>query len=169
MPPKSIHQQIVLFLSSLMLYFVRSRNLGEVMIAPFAMRLHPDAPVREPDLLFIAQEHLDRLTADRLEGPADLIVEVISDSSVARDRADKFYEYQEASVGEYWIIDPRPGKERVDFYQLQPNGRYQAALPDADGRYHAAIVPGFSFDVNWLWQDPLPDPLTALQTIVPSC
>jgi len=167
MPPKIIHQHIVFFLSMLLSLYTRPRSLGVVMIAPVAMQLHQDDPLREPDILFIAQEHLDRLTADRLEGPADLIVEVVSDSSVARDRADKFYEYQEAGVGEYWIIDPRSGKERVDFYQLQGDGRYQAALPDAQGRYHAAIVPGFRFDVNWLWQDPLPDPLTALQTIAP--
>jgi Uma2 family endonuclease len=125
MPPKVIHQHIVGFLYMLLSLYTRPRNLGMVMVAPVAMQLRPHDPLREPDILFIAQEHLDRLTTDRLEGLADLIVEVVSDSSVARDRADKFYEYQEAGVGEYWIIDPRPGKERVDFYQLQPNGRYR--------------------------------------------
>jgi Uma2 family endonuclease len=134
MPPKVIHQHIVFFMSMLLALYTRPRNLGMVKVAPVAMQLHPHDPLREPDILFVAQEHCDRLTADRLEGPADLIVEVVSDISVARDRADKFYEYQEAGVGEYWIIDPRPGKERVDFYQLQGNGRYQATLPDADGR-----------------------------------
>ena len=167
MPPNTIHQRIVLFLSSLMLYFARSRNLGEVLAAPFTMLVSPDAPAREPDILFVARDHLDRLTPQRLEGPADLIVEVVSDSSVARDRADKFYEYQEAGVQEYWIIDPRPGKERVDFYQLQADGRYQAALPDEQGRYHAAVLPGFWIEVAWLWQETLPDPLTALQQIAP--
>ena len=168
MPPKIIHQHIVFFLSMLLSLYTRPRNMGVVMIAPVAMQLHPHDPLREPDILFLTQEHRDRLTADRLEGAADLIVEVVSDSSVARDRADKFYEYQEAGIGEYWIVDPRPGKQRVDFYQLQDDGRYQAALPDAEGRYHAAIVPGFWFDVNWLWQEPLPDPLDALQQIIAS-
>jgi Uma2 family endonuclease len=167
MPPKTIHQQLVLFLSSLMLYFARSRNLGEVLIAPFAMRTGPEAPAREPDILFVAREHLDRLTTDRLEGAADLIIEVVSDSSLARDRADKFYEYQEAGVREYWIIDPRPGKERADFYQLMPDGKYQAALPDADGRYRAEVLPGFWLRVDWLWQEQLPDPLLVLREIAP--
>jgi Uma2 family endonuclease len=168
MPPKIIHQQIIGFLYIVLSLYARSRNLGVVMVAPVAMQLGPGAPFREPDLLFLAEEHRDRLTADRLEGAADLIVEVVSDSSVARDRVDKFYEYQEAGVAEYWLIDPRPGKERVDFYQLQGDGRYQAALPDAQGRYHAAVVPGFWIDVHWLWQEPLPDPLGALQQIVAS-
>jgi hypothetical protein len=54
----------------------------------------------------------------------------------------------------------------VDFYQLQSDGRYQDALPDTHGHYHVAVVPGFWLDVNWLWQEPLPDPLAALQQII---
>ncbi len=103
--PKVIHQQIGGFLYIMLSLYARSRSLGVVMIAPVAMQLCPHDPLREPDLLFVAQEHRDRLTVDRLKGPADLIVEVVFDSSVARDRADKFYEYQEAGVG--GILDHR--------------------------------------------------------------
>jgi len=165
MPPKDRHQAIVGFLHIVLSLFANLFNLGVVRVAPFEMRVRPDGPAREPDLLFIARDHLDRLTPERLEGPADLVVEVISDDSVARDRADKFYEYQEAGVREYWLIDPRPDKERADFYQLTPEGRFQAALPDADGRYHAAVLPDFWFRPDWLWQETLPDPLTALAEI----
>jgi Uma2 family endonuclease len=66
-------------------------QLGRLIPAPFEMRATPDGASREPDLLFVAKEHLDRLTQDRLNGPADLVVEVISDDSLGRDRADKFY------------------------------------------------------------------------------
>ncbi len=45
-------------------------------------------------------------------GMADLVIEVVSDDSVARDRADKFYEYQTAGIQEYWIIDPHPIRKR---------------------------------------------------------
>ncbi len=167
MPPKTIHQQLSGFLYYLIVSYVRFFNLGEVITAPFEMRVLPGRASREPDLLFVAREHLDRLTPERLEGAADLVVELISDSSVARDRDDKFYEYQEAGVREYWIIDPRPGKERADFYHLTPQRKYQAVLPDADGRYHSAVLPGFWLNPEWMWQDPLPNPLTLLATIAP--
>lgn len=164
-PPLDRHQALVGFLHILMSLFVNLHNLGILRLAPFEMRTRPDLPPREPDLFFLAQEHLDRLHSERLAGPADLVVEIISDSSVARDRADKFYEYQAGGVREYWIIDPRPGKERTDFYHLLPDGKYQAALPDAANRYHSVVLPGFWLRIDWLWQAPLPDPLLALAEI----
>ena len=167
MPPKTIHQRIAGFLYNLLSLYARFFNLGEVIPAPFEMRLWPDRASREPDILFIAREHQERLTAERLEGPADLVVEFISDTSVVRDRDDKFYEYQEAGVPEYWIVDPRPGKQRADFYCLTPEGKYQAVLPDANGQYHPAVLPGFWFDPRWMWQEPLPDPVVLLARIAP--
>jgi Uma2 family endonuclease len=131
------------------------------------MLIHPDSRPREPDLVFIAAENLGRLTDKRLNGPADLAIEVLSDESVGRDRDDKFYEYQDGGVREYWIIDPRPGKERVDCYWLTPEGRYQAILPDATGRYHARVLPDFWFHPDWLRQEPLPNPLLVLAEIAP--
>ncbi len=101
MPPKTRHQDIATFLATLLRLFVDFFRLGEVLTALFEMKATPNSPAREPDILFVAREHQDRLTEDRLEGPADLIVEFISDDSVHRDRVRKFYEYQGAGVGEW--------------------------------------------------------------------
>ena len=163
MPPGTRHQQVQAFLTTLLTLFVEHFGLGQLLPAPFEMRLARSA--REPDLLFIAAAHLDRLDAQRLSGPADLVVEIIAPESVARDRADKFDEYQAAGVGEYWVIDVRPGQERADFWLLDANGRYRAILPDADGMVHAAVLPGFWLDVAWLWQNPLPSALAAFAEI----
>lgn len=166
MPPKIRHQQVVAFLLQLMGLFSQLFQLGRLLPAPLEMRATPDGSAREPDLLFIAQEHLDRLTDARLSGPADLIVEVVSDDSVSRDRSDKFYEYQAAGVQEYWIIDPRPGYERADFYVLDPKGRYQPVPIDPDGRYRSTVLAGFWFEVEWVLSATSPDVLQALAQIV---
>jgi Uma2 family endonuclease len=166
MPPKEPHQRVVAFLISLMTLFIQLYNLGRLLPAPFEMRAVPDGPAREPDLIFVAREHLDRLSQERLSGPADLVVEVISDDSVARDRADKFYEYQEARVREYWILDSRPGRERTDFYVLDDKGRYRPVPPDSDGRYHSTVLSGFWLAVDWVTSVEPPAVLTALAQIV---
>ncbi len=64
------------------------------------MKLSPEGSAREPDLLFAAEAHRARITPRRIQGPADLVVEVISPESAARDRSEKFDEYQQAGVRE---------------------------------------------------------------------
>lgn len=168
MPPNNKHQVAAGFFYTLISLFVRAFNLGEVRIAPYEMRATPEGAAREPDILFVTAAHRDRITAQRLAGPADLIVEVVSPESVGRDRGEKFYEYEEAGIPEYLILDPRAGKERVDFYRLTEDGKYLAVLPDRDGRYHSAVLPGFWFQSSWLRQDPIPDPLLTLAEIAPA-
>ncbi len=109
---------------------------------------------REPDVLFVAREHLDRVLFTRVEGPADLVVEIVSPESRVRDRGEKFYEYQEGGVGEYWLIEP--DTRRAEFYQLDPDGIYQLVLPDAAGVYRSRAMDGLWVRVAWLWQEPLP-------------
>jgi Uma2 family endonuclease len=167
MPPKIAHQRLQNILSTLMTDYAEAFDLGEVLTAPCEMLLMSGRIAREPDILFVAKEHSERLTEDRLEGPADLVVEFLSDSSVTRDRDVKFYEYEAAGIPEYWIFDPRRKKERVDFYQLGPDGKYRAMALDDDGRYHSRSLPGFWIKPSWFWQAPLPNPLTLLAQIAP--
>ena len=166
MPPKEPHQRVVTFLLQLLGLFSELFRLGRLLPAPFEMRATPDGPAREPDLLFIASAHLERLTEARLSGPADLVVEVVSDDSVARDRAEKFYEYQAAGVPEYWIIDPPPGRERVDFYVLGDKGRYRPVPVGSDGRYQSTVLQGFWLQVDWILAPEPPEVLPALAQIV---
>ena len=96
-----------------------------------------------------------------LDGPADLAVEIISPESRARDQGDKFYEYEQGGVPEYWLIDPV--REQAEFYQRSANGFYLPVAPDAQGRYHSAALPGLWLEVGWLWQTPLPPLLNVLK------
>jgi Uma2 family endonuclease len=116
-----------------------------------------------PDLLFLAKEHLGRLRESHIEGPADLVVEIVSKESRGRDRGEKFYEYAEGGVPEYWLLDPQ--LEQAEFYQLDAQGRYQMVAPDDSGIYHAKVVAGFWLRVAWLWHQPLPDPVQVLLEI----
>ncbi len=165
MPPKIYHQNLVSFLTTLLRSFVDFLDLGHVLTAPSEMRVYPDGRAREPDILFVATENSHRLEENRLTGPADLIVEVISTESVARDRTEKFYEYQEAGVREYWLIDPRPGRERADFWVLDEKGQYQP-VPLKNGVYRSTLLTGFWLRADWLAQNPLPDSMACFAEII---
>ena len=160
MPPKNIHQATLGFLYELLSLFVHLFNLGKVRIAPFEVKLKSSGSSREPDIFFISKENLDRLTEDKLVGPADLIIEIISTDSVRRDRDDKFKEYQEAGVREYWIIDPRPGKQRADFFRLDETNNYALFATEDDEHVSSYVLPNFWLIPAWLWQADTLDPLT---------
>ena len=149
-PASRRHQELAGFLSSILRTFVESQRLGVVLSAPFQMKL---AQGREPDLLFVAQQHLDRLQETYLDGPADLAVEIVSRESVARDRGDKFYEYEAGGVPEYWLIDR--DRQWAEFCRLEGE-RYRPAFSGDQGVYESEVIRDFWLRVEWLWQDPLP-------------
>ena len=163
MPPSLHHQMVSKFLLKLLDEFVEHFQLGVVVPAPFEMGGIPGRSYREPDLLFVASANLDRLTPQRLEGPADLVVEIISPSSGQRDRTEKFDEYEAIGVREYWLIDPQ--RQRASFYALGNDDRYHEILL-TDGWLVSTVVRGFALREAWLWQEPLPAMLPTLQIII---
>jgi Uma2 family endonuclease len=118
---------------------------------------------REPDLLFVASAHREHLRATYLDGPAELVIQVVSPESAARDRGDKFYEYEAATVAEYWLLDPEA--ERAEFYQLDEHGKYRQVALNAQGIYRSRALPGFWLDTSWLWSDSLPRVMETLRAI----
>jgi Uma2 family endonuclease len=162
--PASVRQQqLVDFLVQTLGVYVQAKGLGLLLSAPFQMKTGPDLPGREPDLLFVARENLGRLKDRYLEGPADLVVEVVSPESRLRDRGEKFAEYEAGGVREYWLVDPEA--RQADFYVLGPDNRYDRRRADAAGIYRSQVVEGLWARPEWLWQDPLPPVLVVLREL----
>lgn len=153
-PASNRHQDVAGFLTALLRYFVEAHQSGVVRFAPFQMKTGSNLPGREPDILFIAREHLDRLKDVYLDGPADLVVEIISPDSRARDRGEKFYEYEQGGVREYWLIDPQ--RRQAEFYRLGSDGIYRLVPVGEGSIFHSAVLEGLWLRVEWFWQEPLP-------------
>lgn len=160
-PASNRHQDLVRFLTVILNLYVEKHDLGVIRPAPFQMKLGLSG--REPDLLFVAQEHLERLQENYLDGPADLVIEIISPESRLRDRGEKLAEYELAGVREYWLLDP--SERRADFYILGDDGRYDRRRPQPSGRYRSDVLAGFELDTNWLWSEPLPPVLSVLKEL----
>jgi Uma2 family endonuclease len=153
MPSSVRHQRILQFLMVLMVRLVQRERLGEVL-SDVLMRLQHRQSGRVPDLMFISNDKMSQLTDTHLDGPADLVVEIVSPDSEIRDRRDKLAEYEAAGVREFWLIDePR---QEARFYVLDGNRQYSEAYPDGEGIYVSAVLPDLRLRVDWLWRDPLP-------------
>ena len=162
MSPISLeHADVGVFLLRLLAAYVEARDLGKVLHDPFQMKTGPDLPGRAPDILFVAKRNLGRLKRLCLEGPGDLVVEIISPGSRAVDRGEKFYEYEQGGVPEFWLIDPQ--RRQAEFYQRGEDGIFRSAPPDAEGIYRSKVLAGLWLNVSWLWQTPLPATLSVLR------
>ena len=161
-PVSRRHQEVQKFLLGLLDGYVRARGLGIVLGAPFQMYLGPLKRGREPDVLFVKKENLGRLRETHLDGPADLVVEVVSEDSRLRDYGEKLAEYELGGVEEYWIVDPE--RNEVRFFQRK-EGRFVPVFPDEAGIHRAAAIPGFWVRVGWLLSDPPPPVLDCLREL----
>jgi Uma2 family endonuclease len=161
------HALVFGFRFELIRAFVRMRQLGLVLSEPFEMRILNGRSARLPDIFVVLNAHLDRYSDERLEGPADLVIEIVSEGSVTEDRDVKRQEYAVAGIPEYWIVEGRKGRSGFEMLWRTPDGHYAPVLPDEEGRRFSQILPGFWFRDAWLAADPLPDPYRVLRRIAP--
>ena len=160
-PATPAHQRIVRFLTFLLSGYVEERGLGEVINGPVVLRLRPGAN-KEPDIFYLREDHRDRIGAARVEGAADLVIEVVSPGTRMYDLSEKAQAYRDGGVAEYWVVD-RERSEVVVHCATEPEyraGRHRV------GRLDSTAVPGFWIDVDWLWAEPLPSGPVCLREIV---
>ncbi|MFN4179600.1 MAG: Uma2 family endonuclease [Armatimonadota bacterium] len=103
--PTGRHQRIVVYLAFIIDQFLRSRNLG-VAYADIDVLL-PIGTTVGPDISVLLTEHLDRYDEQKgdIFGVPDLVVEVLSPTTAAYDRVEKFAEYFRAGVPWVWFVD----------------------------------------------------------------
>lgn len=144
--PTTSHQLLVVYLYGLLLGFAAPGDLGTVLVAPLRVRLWR-GKFREPDVMFMAKEHGDRIGEDYWLG-ADLVMEVVSgdDEDRRRDLVTKRREYARAGIPEYWIVDPR--EQRISVLRLSGK-RYVVHGEFAAGAVATShLLPGFTVDVR---------------------
>src|SRR6266699_4185771 len=86
--------------------WVYPRGLGTVVEAPIGVVLDEEDGV-QPDLVYVSRERSSVIGERGVEGPPDLVAEVLSPSTEARDRGVKMRRYAVADVPHYWLLDPQ--------------------------------------------------------------
>ncbi len=104
--PRLSHQRVAMRLGALLHGFVQEQGLGQVFAAPCDVVLSLTNVV-QPDLLFVAREreHVLR-NGDNVRGATDVVIEILSPATAARDRTIERELYAEYGVREYWLVDP---------------------------------------------------------------
>ena len=147
--PAEIHQRIATVLGWKVAQFVSEKGFGRVYVAPFDVVLS-DTDVVEPDLLFVSNERAHVVTAANVQGAPDLVVEILSPSSVERDRKFKRPLYARHGVREYWIVDT---EARTVTVLLLRNGGFETVGAYGEGEtLTSPTLPGFALEVADLFR-----------------
>lgn len=106
----------------------------------------------EPDVLVLLVETIERGEArlvpsasgkkDRwieIEGSADIVVEVVSDSSEVKDRKRLRALYHAAGMKEYWLVDARSEKATLEVL-IRKEADYAGARTDKDGFARSEVL-----------------------------
>lgn len=100
--PSIKHQDVSLRLSSRIEQQLRGRSC-RLFVAPTDVKLS-ESDVVQPDILVVCDP--TKITTSHIEGAPDLIVEVLSPMTAAKDLREKRALYEGAGVREYLVVDP---------------------------------------------------------------
>ncbi len=144
--PSLLHQTISALLTELLLGVARIDG-GRMFAAPTDLVL-TDHSIVQPDLLYVSKARRS-IIQQNIKGPPDLVIEILSERNVRRDRVDKLNLYAEYDVPEYWICDPN---ERQFDFLINRAGKFEIQ-PQQNDRYSSPRLPNLAIELDRFWTE----------------
>lgn len=145
--PIVLHNDVVLETASF-LRDLRVRIGGKTHIAPMGVYLD-EYNKPQPDVIWRARGSRCIDAGKRLEGPPELVIEVLSPSTALVDRDVKFRLYERFDIGEYWIIDCVYAL--IEVYVLHEGQYKRLGVYDRAGSFASPALSGERVPVNALF------------------
>jgi Uma2 family endonuclease len=121
--PGTYHQTVSRRIQFQLYQQIEIPGLGVVFNAPTDVELS-QFDIVQPDLLVIPRRQSRQVSPSRILGAPDLVIEILSEHSLRRDRELKLGAYERTGVREYWIVD-------VEAHLVQKYVRSGERLTDA--------------------------------------
>ena len=146
LPASREDEEIFQYLMSAFVIYLGKTHEGKIYGSRLVMRLSKTWNP-EPDLMILLPEHYDKIEDTRINGAADLAIEILSKSTRELDLTKKVPKYLESGVQEVWIIDPY--SKTIQMYWS--NGMVEYDTPDSEESLSSQIFPQLNFKIKWLW------------------
>ena len=114
------HITIISRLNHIFVQYIDEKNINAIVVADADVYLSNEDHFR-PDLSIVCNLETVK-NGKKVYGVPDLVVEVLSDSTMKNDLGLKKSAYEKNGVKEYWIIDQ--WSRRIEVYHLI-NGKYE--------------------------------------------
>jgi excisionase family DNA binding protein len=150
--PSVQHQRVAASLyRQLAISFDQFDPEGEVFFAPLDVTL-TNKNVVQPDLLFISGARRGIMRRERIDGPCDLVVEIISPSNRRKDRLQKMEIYRKAGIPHFWLVDPED--ETLEAFLLK-DAHYALIFSGGPGdHFQHPAFPGLELDLDKVFYRP---------------
>ena len=146
--PATRHQIVSINLSAVLHLFIRRNQLGRLLEAPTDVIL-ADTTIVQPDVLFVRAERAAIISERGVEGPPDLVVEILSKGTTRQDRTTKATLYARYSVRHYWIVDP--DARTIELYELDRDSYRLIAKESGESTIRPALFAGLVIEPADVW------------------
>lgn len=119
--PSREHQFILIHLTTLLFQFLKEKQTGTLLTAPFDVYFEEEQSVVQPDLFVVMNENAHLIKKKGVYGVPSIIIEIIS-TNRAYDTQRKRALYEKAGVKEYFMIDPE--NKKTTLLTLNMSGIY---------------------------------------------
>ncbi len=150
--PSIRHQRISRELGrQLMAFFSDFDPKGELFFAPVDVTL-ANSNVLQPDILFVSSKRSEIIRKERIDGPCDLVVEIISPTNRRKDRLQKMEIYRKAEIPHYWLLDPE--EDTLEAFMLK-DGNYALVFAGGPGDiFSHPVFPKLNLDLDKIFYRP---------------
>lgn len=148
--PSSAHQFVSYELVLALRTFVRARRLGRIWYAPLDLIFEPTV-IMQPDIFFVSNARSAIVTKRGVEGAPDLVIEILSESTAARDRGVKKQIYARHRVPRYWLIDV--DRQTLEIFALGAADYDLAAKYVGDETARFDVPDGFELRLGVIWPE----------------
>lgn len=142
--PDTWHQSWNFELATILRTHVRAHALGRIFMAPVDVVLDAANTV-QPDIVFVSTAQAGIVQRPAIFGVPDLLVELVSPSSVRRDRYEKRDLYARFGVKEYWIGDP--ANKSLEVLVLKGDRYELRCCAEGKGALTSSLLAGLEFDL----------------------
>ena len=143
--PRRVHQASSRNISTLLDIHVKANRLGEMYYAPTDVILS-DINVVQPDILFVSSARSHILADEGIRGAPDLVIEILSPSTVQLDKVRKRELYARFRVPEYWQADV--DELFVEVLPLAGDDYETAGIYGLGKTLISPLLPGFTLDID---------------------
>ena len=144
--PGTYHQTVSRKIQFQLFAQIELPERGFVYNAPTDLQLS-EHDIVQPDIVVVLAKNKSIITPTKIKGVPDLVIEILSPSTVKNDRERKFSLYQRCEVPEYWLVDPE--EHVISQFVLQAKAYHQLSSASNEIRPH--FIEDAIVDLRQVW------------------